>query len=173
MNSVITQFIEFGLLFKTPHHPRTLGPTQLKRTITPLFLLLPVKSPALVGPSPSSSGTDRICSVLRPLPAKTRRDSILPAPLFLPCHFYLMLWPRISVVFERYGRRVFFLSTLSRVLYSTLLEWFIPPFPGTLSHPSWVIYPTLPGYFSNRSFSFLFLIISFFLFYRLFPFFHF
>ncbi|KAG5390000.1 hypothetical protein IGI04_031541 [Brassica rapa subsp. trilocularis] len=34
------------------------------------------------------------CSVLRPLPAKTRRDSILPAPLFL------------LAVFERYGRRV-------------------------------------------------------------------
>ncbi|KAG5385161.1 hypothetical protein IGI04_036631 [Brassica rapa subsp. trilocularis] len=31
----------------TSHHPRTLGPTQLKRTIPPLFLLLPVKSPAL------------------------------------------------------------------------------------------------------------------------------
>ncbi|WZY86777.1 hypothetical protein YC2023_033161 [Brassica napus] len=90
------------------HHPRTLGPTQLKRTIPPLFLLLPVKSPALVGPSPSSSGTDRLCSVLRPFPTKTRRDSVLPAPLFLPCHFYPMLWPRISAVFERYGRRVSF-----------------------------------------------------------------
>ncbi|KAG5414902.1 hypothetical protein IGI04_002469, partial [Brassica rapa subsp. trilocularis] len=96
------------------HHPRTLGPSQLKRTIPPLFLLLPVKSPALVGPPPSSSGSVRLCSVLRPLPAKTRRDSILPAPLFLPCHFYPMLWPRISAVFERYGRRVSFLSTLPR-----------------------------------------------------------
>ncbi|KAG5407640.1 hypothetical protein IGI04_013759 [Brassica rapa subsp. trilocularis] len=119
LRSGISDERQGSLLFKTPNG--TLGPTQLKRTIPPLFLLLPVKSPALVGPSPSSSGTDRLCSVLRPLPAKTRRDSILPAPLFLPCHFYPMLWPRISAVFERYDRRVIFLSTLP--------GYFIPPFP--------------------------------------------
>ncbi|KAG5389047.1 hypothetical protein IGI04_030588, partial [Brassica rapa subsp. trilocularis] len=128
---------EYGLLFKTSHHPRTLGPTQLKRTIPPLFLLLPVKSPALVGPPPSSSGSDRLCSVLRPLPAKTRRDSILPAPLFLPCHFYLMLWPRISAVFERYGRRVSFLSTLPREVRETGSEIYDttrPPPPHAVAH---------------------------------------
>ncbi|KAG5399680.1 hypothetical protein IGI04_014287, partial [Brassica rapa subsp. trilocularis] len=122
---------------KDSHHPRTLGPTQLKRTIPPLFLLLPLKSPALVGPQPSSSGSDRLCSVLRPLPAKTRRDSILPAPLFLPCHFYPMLWPRISAVFERYGRRVSFLSTLLRVLYPTLLGMIYHPNNNQdLNHPN-------------------------------------
>ncbi|KAG5399679.1 hypothetical protein IGI04_014286 [Brassica rapa subsp. trilocularis] len=121
----------------TSHHPRTLGPTQLKRTIPPLFLLLPVKSPALVGPPPSSSGSDRPCSVLRPLPAKTRRDSILPAPLFLPCHFYPMLWPRISAVFERYGRRVSFLSTLLREVRETGSEIYDttrPPPPLAAAH---------------------------------------
>ena len=93
-------------------HPRTLGPTQLKRSIPSLSCCVPMESHALVCSTFGSLDAVRPCSVLRPLPAKTRRDSILPAPLFLLYHFYPMLWPRISAVFERYGRRVIFLSTL-------------------------------------------------------------
>ena len=38
------------------------------------------------------------CSVLRPLPAKTRRDSILPAPLILTCRFWTLRPPRFPIL---------------------------------------------------------------------------
>ncbi|CAN7023001.1 unnamed protein product, partial [Brassica rapa subsp. trilocularis] len=79
------------------------------------------------------------CSVLRPLPAKTRRDSILPAPLFL------------LAVFECYGRRVFPYS---------------PPVPRRFVfhfYPSSIL-PTSPSVVRIHFLTFpFFLIISFFL----------
>ncbi|KAF2618857.1 hypothetical protein F2Q68_00038681 [Brassica cretica] len=57
------------------------GPTQFKRSIPPLSGCIPIEPSALVCSTSGSLDAVRPCSVLRPLPAKTRRDSILPAPL--------------------------------------------------------------------------------------------